>query len=316
MVNRSIFICLSLLTFSINGRSQSWKTGLWIPPQYAGVDTETYQKYCSLLRQSSKCINECYGDVPTFCYHNRFVAYVHLQVQSDTLSKYSHESINFNPVCQCNRLHDIIEKWKFDTILPSSFKYEWKCALDRCSQIFSKYDKPLMQVLLQIKKDDQEIREDMERFGNAQFEDSPWILRQWAKQNIKDSLNLIKIDTIIARWGYPGRSLVGDELSNVAFYVIQHAPAKRQDQYLPLVKDAAMRREISFDLYGYLVDRIRMFRNEKQLFGTQTIYNSKTKKMELYPIEDISNIDERRRKMGMGTLNKYLKNFGIDGIKQ
>ncbi len=299
----------------MSGRSQTWKAGLWIPPQYAGVDTATYQKYCSLLRQSNKCINECYGDVPTFCYHNRFVAYVHLKVPTDTLSKYLHESINFNPVCQCNRLYDVIEKWNFDTILPPAFKYEWQCALDRCSQITSSYNRPLMQMLLQIKKDDQEIRDGLERFGNAQFENSPSILQQWAKQTIRDSLNLIKVDTIIRQWGYPGRSLVGDELSNVAFYVIQHAPAKYQDHYLPIIKDAAMRRDISFDLYGYLVDRIRMFRKEKQLFGTQTIYNPKTKKMELYPVEDIKNIDERRRLMGMETLGKYLKNFDIN-IKQ
>jgi hypothetical protein len=288
-----------------------WKKDLWIPPQYPGVEDDKYKKYTSMLRESNKHINESFGDVPTFAHHNKFVAYVHLKVPNDTLSKYLHESINFNPVCQCNKLNGIIRDWKFDTILPKSFRYEWKCALERCTEIYARFNQPLIRTLSQIKKDDQEIRERLDRLGNAQFEDGPWVRQQWAEQTVRDSINLIKIDTIIRKWGYPGRSLVGDELSDVAFYVIQHAPAERLTNYLSVVRNAAVEKEISCELYGYLLDRDLMFRNKKQIFGTQTKYNPKKKKLELFPVENPENIDDLRSKMGMIKLDKYLKDLGV-----
>ncbi len=76
-----------------------------------------------------------------------------------------------------------------------------------------------------------------------------------------------QVDSLIARHGYPGKSLVGEYLKSTAFIVIQHNPDER---YLPLLTAAADKGELSWASLALLVDRVKTDKGEKQVYGTQT----------------------------------------------
>ena len=85
--------------------------------------------------------------------------------------------------------------------------------------------------------------------------------------SLSDSLNIIEIEKVIKEYGYPGKTLVGTETNNAAFFVIQHS--KKIDKYLPIIKKAAIKKEISFQLYAMMLDRSLMYKGKEQIYGTQ-----------------------------------------------
>lgn len=131
----------------------------------------------------------------------------------------------------------------------------------------------------------------------------------WKKQNELDSLNLIRIEEIIEKYGYPGKSLVGMQ-SNVAFLVIQHSDIETQEKYLPILKEAADKGELRWSSLALLIDRIRVNNGEKQIYGSQ-IRQSGDGKYVLFPIEDEPNVNKRRAKVGLGPLEEYVKHWNI-----
>ena len=50
---------------------------------------------------------------------------------------------------------------------------------------------------------------------------------------------------------------------------------------------------------AYLKDRVLMFSGKKQVYGTQLRRNKYTKKMELYEVEDVEHLNEKRKSVGL-----------------
>ncbi|MBO0934820.1 DUF6624 domain-containing protein [Fibrella aquatilis] len=73
---------------------------------------------------------------------------------------------------------------------------------------------------------------------------SPNVQPIYAEMRKADSINLIKIEHIFNKYGYPGRKLVGDKQSITAWLVIQHASLELQEKYLPIMEKAAATGEL------------------------------------------------------------------------
>lgn len=131
-------------------------------------------------------------------------------------------------------------------------------------------------------------------------------------QREADLANLRRLDEIVARHGWPGVSLVGEEGSRAAFLVLQHGDIDTQERYLPLVKQAAANREIAPGLAAMLEDRVLMQRGREQVYGTQLRVDPATGQMSLWPVRDEASVDQRRASVGLDTLAEYLANFGIE----
>jgi hypothetical protein len=56
--------------------------------------------------------------------------------------------------------------------------------------------------------------------------------------------------------------------------------------------------------YAYLLDRVRVHEGRKQVYGTQINHKGQP-----FPIIKVSQVDERRQKMGMKKLADYVKLF-------
>ncbi len=141
----------------------------------------------------------------------------------------------------------------------------------------------------------------------------------WKLQGELDSLNTLKVEKIIEEYGYPGISLVGKPTNEVAFYIIQHS--KVIDKYLPVFKEAAEKNELRFVLYATMLDRSLMFRDQEQIYGTQSsgmsVKNQTTGDWEnlsfIWPIKDPSRVNERRKAAGFSqTVEESAKSLGIE----
>ncbi|MGI4759178.1 MAG: DUF6624 domain-containing protein [Janthinobacterium lividum] len=124
-----------------------------------------------------------------------------------------------------------------------------------------------------------------------------------------DSSDMRRVRTIIQRYGYPGKTLVGTPANEAAFYVIQHS--SRIPQYLPLIKRAAEQGELPFRLYAMMLDRQLMYTGKPQVYGTQgRNYNGQTPF--IWPIENPAHVNERRKKAGFPqTVEENAKRMNI-----
>jgi hypothetical protein len=134
-----------------------------------------------------------------------------------------------------------------------------------------------------------------------------------------DSLNILRIRTLLKQYGYPGKSLVGEPTNEAAWYVIQHS--EDIDKYLPLIKTAANKGELPFYLYAQMLDRQLMREGKQQLYGTQAmgynVLNPATGRREgqrpfVWPIKDEAGVNARRQKAGFK--NTVEQNAAIMGI--
>ena len=134
-----------------------------------------------------------------------------------------------------------------------------------------------------------------------------------------DSANQVRLRAIIARYGYPGKALVGEPTNEAAWYVIQHSDDI--GRYLPLIKTAANKGELPYYLYAQMLDRQLMRDGKEQRYGTQgmgySITNPTTGRREpqppfIWPIRDAAGVNARRKQAGFPTtVEQNAANLGI-----
>lgn len=127
----------------------------------------------------------------------------------------------------------------------------------------------------------------------------------WQYQNRIDSANLVRIESIIDKAGYPGSSMVGKPTNEVAWYVIQHSP--KIQHYFPLIQRASNANELPFLLVAMMHDRLLTEQHKPQLYGTQAACyplkdtSSKTNECFIWPIDNPKSVNKRRKEAGFTT---------------
>lgn len=130
----------------------------------------------------------------------------------------------------------------------------------------------------------------------------------WQKN---DSLCLLKAEAILQQYGYPGKSLVGETRQDDIWLVIQHAPLEKQELYFPIIDKAAQKGEMRKSSWALLVDRIRMYKGQPQLYGSQVVRDEKTGGWKFHEIEDEANVNKRRAEVGLGPLEEYAERMSV-----
>lgn len=129
-----------------------------------------------------------------------------------------------------------------------------------------------------------------------------------------DSINLAKIEKIIAEYGYPGKSLVGEPANKAALYVIQHS--KQIGTYLPLIRKASAAGDIAQTSLAMMEDRNLMEQGQEQIYGTQI--KGKANKQGawiyfLWPVKNTDSVNLRRKEVGFDqSLEEYLKSIDVE----
>ncbi|WP_271783277.1 DUF6624 domain-containing protein [Aquimarina algiphila] len=173
------------------------------------------------------------------------------------------------------------------------------------------FDKPLVAILDTIHQDDQgprrQINEVIKKYGR----DSDELKQHWKKIATKDSINLIKVEKILKERGWLGKDIIGNRGNTTLFMVIQHADLEVQEKYLPMIKEVVKKGNIRPGSLALLEDRIAMRKGNKQIYGSQIGRDEETNTYYIYPLQDPDNVDKRRAKVGLGSLQDYVSRWDI-----
>jgi hypothetical protein len=152
--------------------------------------------------------------------------------------------------------------------------------------------------------EDQDLRKRLIDLMNKGSPDVPAAMKQ---MQALDHKNTTRLKEIVAKHGWPGKSLVGEEGSHDAWLLVQHADQDRpfQKQCLELMRAGLARKEVSGQEVAYLTDRVLVGEKKPQKYGTQ--FEQRGGEWTPYPIEDEANVDQRRKEMGLQPLAEYAK---------
>ena len=122
-----------------------------------------------------------------------------------------------------------------------------------------------------------------------------------------DAKNTARLKEVVAKHGWPGKSLAGEDGAAAAWLLVQHADADPafQKHCLELMKPLLEKGEVNKRNYAYLTDRVLVSEKKPQIYGTQ--FNSKDGELTPFPIEDEANVDKRRQAMGLEPLAEYKR---------
>lgn len=122
----------------------------------------------------------------------------------------------------------------------------------------------LRQELLDRFKQDQAIRDELIKKGVEKPD--PAVM---ARMNATADANAERIRAIVRQYGWPGPELVGQEGTNAALLLVQHADNALQKEMLSLVEQAYKKGELAGQSYALLLDRVLVGEGKPQVYGTQ-----------------------------------------------
>lgn len=117
--------------------------------------------------------------------------------------------------------------------------------------------------------------------------------------------NKERLDEIIKRIGYPTIEKVGKEANEAAWLIVQHSIGhpKFMKNCLELLENEVNDTMESKRNLAYLSDRIAVFENKKQRYGTQFDWDENG---DLSPnkFDDLTKVNQRRNAIGLNTLEE------------
>jgi hypothetical protein len=159
----------------------------------------------------------------------------------------------------------------------------------------------LRQVLLGMAEEDRRVRAELAATGE--------LFRGYApRMEEVHRRNARVLESIIDRYGWPGKSLVGDDGADAAWLVLQHAVGSPQLQRrcLAVLREAVARGEMEPAHLAYLEDRICFFERRPQRYGTQFDWDERGR-LSPWLLEDPERVDEYRLSVGLGPLAERLE---------
>lgn len=127
-----------------------------------------------------------------------------------------------------------------------------------------------------------------------------------------DSINALKIDTILSECGWPDISLIGSKGNEAIFLVIQHADLAYQKKHLPTINQAYLESKLNGQKMALLRDRISVGENGHQIYGTQLQSRSDHGVYGLYPLLYPEKVDSLRLSMGLDSLSTYVSQWNME----
>jgi hypothetical protein len=119
--------------------------------------------------------------------------------------------------------------------------------------------------------------------------------------------NNARLREIIDEYGWPGRSLVGQEACEAAWLIAQHALSDPdlRDRCLPLLESAVNIGEAPAWQFAMLTDSILMHKDEPQLYGCIFV-GGEAGKLVPWKIADPEHVDARRAAVGLPSLAEKM----------
>lgn len=114
----------------------------------------------------------------------------------------------------------------------------------------------------------------------------------------RDSGLFADLDKFLVRFGYPSKKVVG-EATDIPFYIISFATADVKAKYIDLFWEAVRRGDLQAKPLAFYIDKMKVAKGEKQVYGTQTYLDMKKMMSFEYPSIDPENLAKRRAEVGL-----------------
>lgn len=92
-----------------------------------------------------------------------------------------------------------------------------------------------------------------------------------------------------------------------AWLIIQHAEPEVEKEFLPIIEKYALAGESNKAHWAMLYDRVAMYENRPQKYGSQFRNSEDNSCYELYPVEDRENLDKLRATVGLKPISENAK---------
>lgn len=159
-------------------------------------------------------------------------------------------------------------------------------------------DHNIAEIILDLKKKDLELRDELIRKG---------VLGEGYNEEMQElhDKNAKILNDIIDTIGYPTIDKVGEEASKAAWLVIQHSIGQPHfmKKCSALLEQAVKENKADPKNLAYLTDRIAVYEEKHQCYGTQFDWDENGR-LSPYPIKDSANVNQRRRSVGLNTLEE------------
>ena len=119
---------------------------------------------------------------------------------------------------------------------------------------------------------------------------------------LADAAHGYRLRTLITEYGYPTKELIGKEGMEAFWLLVQH-----QDFDISLQKECLEHCAFNPLNHAHLLDRVLVSEGKPQLYGTQLKRNERGGVLAPAPIEDEENVDLRRKKLGLSSIDEYVE---------
>lgn len=151
----------------------------------------------------------------------------------------------------------------------------------------------------EVKKTLEKVLVDDQKFRQPTYD--------FIKQNPIDRKNIKIVTKIIDSLGWLCEDKIGHDANLALFVAIQHADKlETMEKYLPIMRKATKAGNADKRQLAYLIDRIELANNRKQIYGTQPSIN-KDGKAFIENLIDPMNVNLRRKSMNLYPIEKYIK---------
>lgn len=120
--------------------------------------------------------------------------------------------------------------------------------------------------------------------------------------------NALQLDKIIDTIGYPTIDNVGKEASEASWLIIQHSISRPEfmKKCAKLLALAVKEKLANPTDLAYMTDRIAVFEERPQLYGTQFDWDENGE-LNPNPFDDLTIVNERRKSLGLNTLEEQTE---------
>ncbi len=245
----------------------------FIPPKSNAVSQEDYNKGKYILENTYKSMEE-HGDIVYADYWNIAVGYSYIGYDKNKIFELLKKSKEMDAESFCAIIHHgkkEVKSGKFFKLFGDDFlaliadcegvgvPKPMKSSLkEKAHYKGLNYDLIAQLDAMMVK--DQKYRRDDDVLANK---------AKWAKQKALDEENQKALKIIFEKYGYPGKSLVGDEYDDYACLILEHgSDLDFQEKWFPAVAEAMKQGELDKNIVRMLIDRIHWKKTGRQIFGS------------------------------------------------
>ncbi|MCA6368868.1 MAG: hypothetical protein IM631_05415 [Cytophagales bacterium] len=124
----------------------------------------------------------------------------------------------------------------------------------------------------------------------------------WTMQNNLDLENIIALEKIVTKYGWPSDNRLGVKIS--AEVLLFHTPTKKIESMETLLLKEVKEKRMDPNQFGMFVDNMRLKHGKSQLYGTNIEFSRELMKEMPPTVDDIETTNKARREIGLEILKE------------